>query len=132
MNLNEFIDLNDYMDLLNNLCIYITYFYSIILILDELYNIGIFTFNYTYNYNYGSATQKFNGINTIEYETNRFKTYNNISFLKTDIFNNTYFNYLITVFITLLTIISCISYAIYCFTSTTLSMRSFLMYFLSC
>ena len=113
MNLNEFIDLNDYMDLLNNLCIYITYFYSIILILDELYNIGIFTFNYTYNYNYGSATQKFNGINTIEYETNRFKTYNNISFLKTDIFNNTYFNYLITVFITLLTIISCISYGIY-------------------
>lgn len=113
MNLNEFTDLNDYMDVLNNLCIYITYFYSIILILDELYNIGIFTFNYTYNYNYGTATQNFNTINTIEYETNRFKTYNNINFFKTDIFNNTYFNYLITVFITLITIISCISYGIF-------------------
>ena len=113
MNLNEFEDLDDYMNILNNLCIYIVYFYSIILILDELYNIGIFTFNYTYNYNYGTATEKFNGINTIEYETNRFKTYNNINFLKSDIFNNTYFNYIITVFITLITIISCISYGIF-------------------
>jgi hypothetical protein len=113
MNLNEFTDLNDYMDFLNNLCIYITFFYSIILILDELYNIGIFAFKYTYNYNYGSATQNFNGVNTIEFETSRFKTYNNINFLKTDIFNNTYFNYLITVSITLITIISSISYGIY-------------------
>jgi len=113
MNLNEFTDLNDYMDFLNNLCIYITFFYSIILILDELFNIGIFTYNYTYNYNYGTATQKFNGVNTIECETSRFKTYNNINFFKTDIFNNTYFNYLITVSITLITIISSISYGIY-------------------
>jgi len=113
MNLNEFTDLNDYMNVLNNLCIYIIYFYSIILILDELYNIGIFTYNYTYNYNYGTATQNFNTINTIECETNRFKTYNNINFIKTDIFNKTYFNYLITIFITLITIISCISYGIF-------------------
>lgn len=113
MNLYEFNDLNDYMNILNNLCIYITYFYSIILIFDELYNIGIFTFKYTNNYNYGTATENFNSINTIEYETNRFKTYNNINFLKTDIFNNTYFNYVITVFITLITIISCISYGIF-------------------
>lgn len=113
MNLYEFNDLNDYMNILNNLCIYITYFYSIILILDELYNIGIFTFKYTYNYNYGTATENFNTINTIEYETNRFKTYDNINFIKTDIFNNSYFNYVITVFITLITIISCISYGIF-------------------
>lgn len=113
MNLNEFTDLNDYMDILNNLCIYITYLYSIILILDELYNIGIFTYNYTHNYNYGLATQKFNTINTIECETSRYKIYNNINFLKNDIFNNTYLNYLITVFITIITIISCISYGIF-------------------
>ena len=113
MNFNEFTDLNDYMDILNNLCIYITYLYSIILILDELYNIGIFTYNYTHNYNYGLATQKFNTINTIECETSRYKIYNNINFLKNDIFNNTYLNYLITVFITIITIISCISYGIF-------------------
>lgn len=113
MNLNEFTDLNDYMNFLNNLCIYIIYFYSIVLILDELYNIGIFTYNYTNNFNIGSATQQFNTINTIECETPRFNIYKNINFLKTDIFNNTYLNYLITVCITLLTIIACISYGIF-------------------
>jgi len=130
MNLNEFTDLNDYMDFLNNLCIYITFFYSIVLILDELFNIGIFTYNYTYNYNYGTATQKFNGVNTIECETSRFKTYNNINFFKTDIFNNTYSNYLITVSITLITIISSISYGIY-FYYTIINASAFCKYDIS-
>ena len=38
------------MIIITNLCIGITYLFSIILIIDELYNIGFFTFNYTYQY----------------------------------------------------------------------------------
>ena len=74
-------ELSYYMIIITNLCIGITFLFSIILIIDELYNLGFFTFNYTYLYNYGSFISKFNNIQTIECETNRFNVYNNINFL---------------------------------------------------
>jgi hypothetical protein len=101
------------MIIITNLCIGITYLFSIILIIDELYNIGFFTFNYTYQYNYGSFISKFNNVQTIECETNRFNVYNNINFIFKDIFNKSYFNYLLIIVATLITILCCIAYAVY-------------------
>ena len=106
-------ELNYYMMIITNLCIGITYLFSIILIIDELYNIGFFTFNYTYLYNYGSFISKFNNLQTIECETNRFNVYNNIKFLFKDIFNKSYFNYLLIIIATLITILCAIAYAVY-------------------
>ena len=106
-------DLNYYMIIITNLCIGITFLFSIILIIDELYNLGFFTFNYTYQYNYGSFISKFNNIQTIECETNRFNVYNNINFLFKDIFNKSYFNYLLIIVATLLTVLCCIAYGVY-------------------
>ena len=100
-------------NVITNLFIGITYLFSIILIIDELYNIGFFTFNYTYQFNYGSFTSKFNNIQTIECETSRFNVYNNIKFLYKDIFNKSYFNYLLLIAATLITILCCIAYAVY-------------------
>ena len=101
------------MIIITNLCIGITFLFSIILIIDELYNVGFFTFNYTYLYNYGSFMSKFNNIQTIECETNRFNVYNNINFLFKDIFNKSYFNYLITIVSILITILCAIAYGVY-------------------
>ena len=106
-------ELNYYMIIITNLCIAITFLFSIILIIDELFNIGFFTFNYTYQFNYGSFTSKFNNLQTIECETNRFNVYNNINFLFKDIFNKSYFNYLLTIVATLITILCSIAYAVY-------------------
>jgi hypothetical protein len=56
---------------------------------------------------------KFNNIQTIECETNRFNVYNNINFLYKDIFNKSYFNYLITIVSILITILCAIAYGVY-------------------
>jgi hypothetical protein len=101
------------MIIITNLCIGITYLFSIILIIDELYNIGFFTFKYTYQYNYGSFISKFNNVQTIECETNRFNVYNNINFIFKDIYNKSYFNYLLIIVATLITVLCCIAYAVY-------------------
>ena len=101
------------MIIITNLCIGITFLFSIILIIDELYNLGFFTFNYTYLYNYGSFISKFNNIQTIECETNRFNVYNNINFLFKDIFNKSYFNYLLIIVATLLSVLCSIAYGVY-------------------
>ena len=106
-------DLNYYMIIITNICIGITFLFSIILIIDELYNVGFFTFNYTYFYNYGSFMSKFNTNQTIEYETNRYNVYNNIKFLFKDIYNKSYFNYLITIVIIIITILFSIAYGVY-------------------
>jgi hypothetical protein len=106
-------ELNYYLNIITNLCIGITFLFSIILIIDELFSIGYFTFNYTYRYNYGSSISKFNSQQTIECETNRFNVYNNINFLFKDIFNKSYFNYLITIVATLITILCCVAYGVY-------------------
>lgn len=100
-------------NVITNLFIGITYLFSIILIIDELYNIGFFTFNYTYQFNYGTFTSKFNNLQTIECETSRFNVYNNINFLYKDIFNKSYFNYLLLIVATLITILCSVAYAVY-------------------
>jgi hypothetical protein len=105
-------DLKNYTTVITNLSIIITFIYSIILIIDELYNIGIFSFKYTYLYNYGTFTSDFNNIQTIECETNRFNIYSNNNYIHKDIFSKSYFNYLIIIAITLITVLFVLAYGI--------------------
>ena len=105
-------DLKNYTIIITNLSIAITFIYCIILIIDELYNIGLFSFKYTYLYNYGSFISEFNNIQTIECETNRFNLYSNDIFLYKDIFSKSYFNYLIIIAITFITILFVLAYGI--------------------
>jgi hypothetical protein len=105
-------DLKNYTTIITNLSIIITFLYSIILIIDELYNIGFFSFKYTYLYNYGSFMSDFNNIQSIECETNRFNVYANNNFIYKDIFSKSYFNYLIIIAITFITILFVIAYGI--------------------
>jgi hypothetical protein len=106
---------NENINTLSTICIIITFLYSIILIVDELFNMTYFTYKYTYLYNYGTFAENFNNTQTIECETNRFNVYNNINkyFLYKDNFNKSYFNYLIIIIATLLTIIITIAYGVY-------------------
>lgn len=105
-------DLKNYTTIITNLSIVITFIYCIILIIDELYNIGLFSFKYTYLYNYGSFISDFNNIQTIECETNRYNLYSNDNFIYKDIFSKSYFNYLIIIAITFITILFVLAYGI--------------------
>lgn len=105
-------DFKYYMNVITNLSIIITFLFCLILIIDELYNIGIFSFKYTYQYNYGSFMSDFNNIESIECETHRYNLYNNTRFIYKDIFSKSYFNYLIIMVITLITILFSIAYGI--------------------
>ena len=98
-------DLKYYMNIITNLSIIITFIFSIILIVDELYNIGFFSFKYTYLYNYGSSISTFNNVQSIECESNRYNVYSNNLYLYKDIFSKSYFNYLLIIAITLITIL---------------------------
>jgi hypothetical protein len=101
------------LNVITNIAIIITFIFTIILIVDEIYNMGMFAMNYTYNYNYGTFHSNFNNIQTIEYETNRFNVYNKPDFLYKDIFNKSYFNYLMKVAITFITVLFVIAYGLY-------------------
>ena len=105
-------DLKYYMNIITNLSIIITFIFSIILIVDELYNIGFFSFKYTYLYNYGSSISTFNNVQSIECESNRFNVYSNNLYLYKDIFSKSYFNYLLIIAITLITILFTLAYGI--------------------
>lgn len=105
-------DLKYYMNIITNLSIIITFIFSIILIVDELYNIGFFSFKYTYLYNYGSSISTFNNVQSIECESNRYNVYSNNLYLYKDIFSKSYFNYLLIIAITLITILFTLAYGI--------------------
>lgn len=105
-------DLKNYMNIMTNLSIIITFIFSIILIIDELYNIGFFSFKYTYLYNYGSSISNFNNIQSIECESNRFNLYSNNLYLYKDIFSKSYFNFLLIIVITIITILFTLAYGI--------------------
>jgi hypothetical protein len=109
------INYEEKLNTLINICILITFIFSIVLIIDELYNIIKFSFNYTHLYNLGSFTEKFNKDKTIEMETKRFNVYNNIEnlVLHKDIYNKSYLNYFIIVSITIITLLFVVSYGLY-------------------
>ena len=106
-------NLKNKLNVITNIAIIITFIFTLVLIVDEIYNIGMFAINYTYNYNYGTFHSNFNNIQTIEYETNRYNVYNKTDFLYKDIFNKSYFNFLMKVAITFITVLFAIAYGIY-------------------
>ena len=55
-------NLKNKLNVITNIAIIITFIFTLVLIVDEIYNIGVFAINYTYNYNYGTFHSKFNNI----------------------------------------------------------------------
>jgi len=113
------IDLNNYGTNISIIIIYIVFFVSLIIILDEVVNITKFCYKYTYFYNYGTLNEKTctedKSTSIIEYEKARYRIYNIINDykLKNDLFNKNWINYITYISILLLTIIICLGFGIY-------------------
>ena len=96
--------------------VYLIVITAIIIIIDEIYKMTIFTYNYTYNYNYGKINENLckndNKTGIIEYEKARFRVFNNLNKYKfeNDLFNKNWINYITFIIIVILTIISCIMF----------------------
>lgn len=108
-------DLNYNGKLISNIIIFLVFIIAIILIIDQFYKLTKFTYIYTYLYNYGTLNEticKKDNNNLIEYETARFRIYNKLPhlFFEKDIFNKTWYNYIILISIIILTIIVCVSF----------------------
>jgi len=102
---------------LSIIVIYIVILASLIIILDEIINLSIFTYNYTYNYNYGNINENIcksdDKTSILEYEKSRFRIFsfiNNFK-LKKDLFNKNWINYLCYIVVICLTILIFISFA---------------------
>lgn len=105
-------DINSYGKSIGTIIIAIVFLVSLIIIIDEIYNITKFVYRYTYLYNYGSMYEKTCFNDTIEYDKARFKIYNEINkyILKKDIFNKTWVNYIYYLIIFILSILICIAF----------------------
>lgn len=92
--------------------IMIIFFVSLIIIIDELYNITKFVYRYTYLYNYGKMNENTCNLDVIEYETARFRIYNEINKYKLDkdLYNKTWINYLHYISILIFSILLSISF----------------------
>ena len=116
------IDLNNYGTFISIIIIYIVFFISIIIIIDEVYNVTKFCYKYTYLYNYGTLNEKTcsadNSTSIIEYEKARFRIYNVINNykLEKDLFNKNWINYIVFITILLLTIVICVGFGVYFYT----------------
>ena len=105
-------DLNYYGKSIASLIVIITFFVGLIIILDELINISIFCYKYTYLYNYGNLNTNICKSDAIEYESARYKIYNELNKYKLtkDLFNNNWINYIVYVIIFILSILISISF----------------------
>ena len=105
------IDLNNYGTFISIIIIYIVFFISIIIIIDEVYNVTKFCYKYTYLYNYGTLNEKTcsadNSTSIIEYEKARFRIYNVINNykLEKDLFNKNWINYVVFISILLMSVL---------------------------
>ena len=109
-------DINYYGKTIYYIIVYLIVITAIIIIIDEIYKMTIFTYNYTYNYNYGKINENLckndNKTGIIEYEKARFRVFNNLNKYKfeNDLFNKNWINYITFIIIVILTIISCIMF----------------------
>ena len=109
-------DINYYGKTIYYIVVYLVVITAIIIIIDEIYKMTIFTYNYTYNYNYGKINENLckndNRTGIIEYEKSRFRVFNNLNKYKfeNDLFNKNWINYITFIIIVILTIISCIMF----------------------
>jgi hypothetical protein len=105
-------DLNYYGKSIASLIVIITFFVGLIIILDELINISIFCYKYTYLYNYGNLNTNVCKSDAIEYESARYKIYNEINKYKLtkDLFNKNWVNYIVYIIVFILSILISISF----------------------
>ena len=106
-------DLNYYGKSIGTIIIFLIFIIGLIIIIDEFYNLTKFCYRYTYLYNFGNINEetcKRDNNNVIEYETARFRIYNELTKYKfhRDLFNKTWLNYLIVITILFLTLMICI------------------------
>jgi len=105
-------DLNSDGKTIGTIIITIIFLVGLIIIIDEIYNLTKFAYRYTYLYNYGNMNEKVCDKNKLEYESARYRIYNEINKykLEKDIFNKTWLNYLTYIGIFILSILLSISF----------------------
>jgi hypothetical protein len=105
-------DLNSYGSYIGSIIIMMVFLIGIIIIIDELYNITKFCYRYIYLYNYGKANETACKESKLEYETARFRIYNEIANYKfnKDLFTKSWFNYSYLICVLIMTILLCISF----------------------
>lgn len=105
-------DLNSNGKTIGTIIITIIFLIGLIIIIDEIYNLTKFAYRYTYLYNYGIMNEKVCEKNKLEYETARFRIYNDINKykLEKDIFNKTWLNYLVYIAVFILSILLSIAF----------------------
>jgi len=106
------IDLNSYGSYIGSIIIMMVFIIGIIIIIDELYNITKFCYRYTYLYNYGKANETTCKESKLEYETARFRIYNEIANYKfnKDLFSKSWLNYAYLLSVLIMTILLCIAF----------------------
>ena len=108
-------DINSVGKTIGSIIFLIIIFIGIIIIFDEIFQISKFCFKYTYLYNYGKLNEnicKKDANNLIEFETSRFRIYNEINKykLQKDIFNKNWINYAVFISISIITILACFAF----------------------
>jgi hypothetical protein len=98
---------NDNAKTIGTIIICIIFIIGLLIIIDEIYNLTQFSYRYTYLYNYGIINEKVCKDDKLEYETARFRIYNEIDKYKLDkdVFNKTWINYLSYIAIFILSIL---------------------------
>ncbi len=104
--------LNDNSKIIGSIIIFIVFIIGIIIIIDEVINVSKFCYKYTYLYYYGNANEKICKSEIIEYETSRYRIYNELNKYKLhkDLFNKNWVNYLVYLSVFILTILVCVSF----------------------
>jgi hypothetical protein len=94
-------------DIIRNIIIYITYIIILYVIIEEIYNITVFTFNYNSSFDYGLMLRKMCNNEYFEYETERFQLATNTINLKlnNDIYNKKNYMIIILIMSILITVI---------------------------
>lgn len=103
---------NDNAKTIGTIIICIIFIIGLLIIIDEIYNLTQFSYRYTYLYNYGIINEKVCKDDKLEYETARFRIYNEIDKYKLDkdVFNKTWINYLSYIAIFILSILFLLSF----------------------
>jgi hypothetical protein len=108
-------DINSIGNTIGTLIFFIIIIIGILIIIDEIFHISKFCFKYTYLYNYGKLNEnicKKDNNNLIEFETSRYRIYNELNNYKfeKDLFNKNWINYIVFVSILLISILMCFAF----------------------
>jgi len=111
-------DINSIGNTIGTLIFFIIIIIGILIIIDEIFHISKFCYKYTYLYNYGKLNEnicKKDNNNLIEFETARYRIYNELNNYKfeKDLFNKNWINYVVFVSILLISILMCLAFGYY-------------------